>query len=321
MAPLAHSILPEDKPQIITTRVLAAPRELVWKVLTSPEHLKYFWGPDGFTNTFTKYDLQVGGEALFTMHGPDGKDWPNRFRFVTIDPPNLLVWNHDGGDDDGHRFKGELELFEEAGKTRIELRLNEASIAARDAIGKYAIVGGIQNIERLAAYVAPMADPMNKFEIERVFPVSQKRLFEVCSQVEHLKHWMSPAGMTTIKAEQDLKPGGHYHYGLATSDGHKMWGMVNYKEITPNSRLVYAQNFSDKDGGVTAHPLAPHWPMEMITIFDFIAEGASQTRLKITWINARISDEEAKTFAGAHAGMNQGWTGSLDKLYAYLTKS
>lgn len=321
MPVLAQSILPKDKPQIITTRVIAAPRELIWKVLTSPEHLKHFWGPDGFSNTFTKYDLRVGGEALFTMHGPDGKDWPNRFRFRTVDAPHLLVWDHDGGNDDGHRFKGELELFEENGKTRIELRLNEASIEARDAIGKYAVIGGIQNIERLAAYVAPMADPLNKFEIERVFAVSQKRLFEVCSQVEHLKHWMSPAGMTVIKAEQDLKPGGHYHYGLATSDGHEMWGMVNYKEITPNSRLVYAQNFSDKEGGVTAHPMAPNWPMEMITIFDFIPESENQTRLKITWINARISDEEAKTFAAAHAGMNQGWTGSLDKLYEYLTKS
>jgi uncharacterized protein YndB with AHSA1/START domain len=265
--------------------------------------------------------LEVGGEALFTMHGPDGKDWPNRFRFRVIEAPRLLVWDHDGGNDDGHRFRGELELWEESGKTRIELRLNEASIAARDAIGQYAIVGGIQNIERLAAYVAPMADPLNKFEIERVFPVSQRRLFEACSQVEHLKHWMSPAGMNVIKTEQDLKPGGHYHYGLATSDGHEMWGMVNYKEITPHSRLVYGQNFSDKDGGVTSHPMAPNWPLEMITIFDFIAEGANQTRLKITWINARVSDEEAKTFAGAHSGMNQGWTGSLDKLYNYLSKS
>ncbi len=321
MPQLAQSILPKDKPQIITTRVIAAPRELVWKVLTTPEHLKYFWGPDGFTNSFTKYDLRVGGEALFTMHGPDGKDWPNRFRFLTIDPPNLLVWNHDGGNDDGHRFKGELELFEEGSKTRVELRLNEASIEARDAIGKYAIIGGIQNIERLAAYVAPMADPLNKFEIERVFPVSQKRLFDVCSQVEHLKHWMSPAGMTTIKATQDLKPGGHYHYGIASPEGNEMWGMVNYKEITPNSRLVYAQNFSNRDGGVTAHPMAPNWPMEMVTILDFIPEAENQTRLKITWINARISDEEAKTFKSAHAGMKQGWTGSLDKLYEYLTKS
>jgi uncharacterized protein YndB with AHSA1/START domain len=321
MPSLSQCIMPADRPQIITSRVIAAPRQLVWKVLTMPKHLQHYWGPDGFTNAFTKYDLKVGGEALFTMHGPDGKDWPNRFKFLTIDPPNLLAWNHDGGDDDGHRFKGELELFEEGGKTRIELRMTEANIAQRDAVGKFAMEGSIQNLERLAAYVAPMADPLNKFEIERVFVVSQKRLFETCSQVEHLKQWMSPAGMTTIKAEQDLKPGGFYHYGLAMPDGTEMWGMVKYKEITPHSRLVYSQNFSDKDGGVTSHPMAPDWPQEMVTIFDFIPEGEKQTRLKITWINARVSDAEAKTFAAAQAGMTSGWTGSLDKLQSYLAQN
>lgn len=321
MTGLATTFLPADKPQIITTRLLNAPRELVWKVLTTPEHLKHFWGPDGFTNSFKSYDLREGGEARFTMHGPDGKDWPNRFVFLTINAPHLLRWKHDNGGEGeiNHQFIGELELIEEEGKTRIELRVNESSMEARDAIVKYALEGGRQNLERLAAYVAPMADSLNRFEIERVFPVSQKRLFDVCSQVEHLKHWMSPAGTTMIKAAQDLKPGGTYHYGLAMEDGNEMWGMLHYKEISPYSRLVYAQNFSDKDGGVTAHPMDPTWPLEMQTIFKFIAEGPNQTRLKIIWINARVSDEEAKTFAKSHGGMTQGWTGSLDKLYAYLS--
>jgi uncharacterized protein YndB with AHSA1/START domain len=320
MTGLSTTVLPKDKPQIITTRLLNAPRELVWKVLTTPEHLKHFWGPDGFTNSFKSYDLRVDGEARFTMHGPDGKDWPNRFVFLTVDAPRLLRWKHDNGGEGevNHQFIGEIELTDENGKTRIELRLNESSMEARDAIAKFALEGGRQNLERLAAYVAPMADPLNRFEIERVFPVSQKRLFEVCSQVEHLKHWMSPSGMTVIKATQDLKPGGTYHYGLAMADGKEMWGMVSYKEITPHSRLVYAQSFSDNNGGLTAHPMAPSWPLEVVTVFDFIPEGPNQTRLKIVWTNARVSDEEAKTFANAHGGMTQGWTGSLDKLYAYV---
>lgn len=323
MSRLSQTTMPKDKPQIITTRLIAASRELIWQCLTMPEHLQHFWGPDGFTNAFAKYDLRVGGEALFTMHGPDGKDWPNRFKFITIEPPHLLRFEHDNGGDSAidHKFLGEIELTDEAGKTRVELRMTEKDIATRDAVGKYAVEGGIQNLERLAAYVAPMANPLNKFEIERVFAVSQKRLFEVCSTVEHLKQWMSPAGMTTIKAEQDLKPGGFYHYGLATADGHEMWGMIKYKEITPYSRLVYAQSFSDKDGGITAHPMAPTWPMEMLTVFDFISEGENQTRLKISWINTRVSDDEANTFHAAHAGMTGGWTGSLDKLQHYLSQN
>lgn len=323
MTGLARTILPADKPQIITTRVLNASRELVWTVLTTPEHIKHFWGPDGFTNSIKQMDVKVGGQWLFTMHGPDGTNYPNRIIYRTVTPKSYLAFDHDGGEDDvsGHRFLGEIELFEEGTKTRIELRMTEATMEARDAVAPYAVEGGRQNLERLAAYLAPMANPLNKFVIERSYPVSQKRLFEACTKIEHLKEWMSPAGTKVIRATQDLKPGGNYHYGIATADGHEMWGMVHYKVITPYSQLVYAQNFSDKDGGVTTHPKAPDWPREMETVFDFLPEGENQTRLRITWINAQVSDAEAATFIGAHDGMRQGWTGSLDSLHNHLTKN
>ncbi len=320
MSLLSQSILPKERPLIITTRLIAAPRELVWKVLTTPEHLKHFWGPDGFTNSFKTYDLRVGKEARFTMHGPDGKDWSNRFVFLTIDPPHLLRWNHDnGGEGDwDHKFTGEMELTEEGDKTRIELRVIEPSIESRDAIAVYAIDGGLQNLDRLAAYVAPMAQEKNLFVIERSFPVSQERLFRAFTDVKEMTQWYAPAGMKTIKAEQDLKPGGIYHYGLSSDQGQEMWGKVTYKEITPPSRLVYRQSFSDPAGGLTRHPMAPTWPMEMLTIMDFIPEGTTQTRLKISWIYAGVDDAEGETFRSAHDGMNGGWTGTLDGLNAYL---
>jgi uncharacterized protein YndB with AHSA1/START domain len=192
MTGLAQTILPSDKPQIITTRLLNAPRDLVWKVLTSPEHIKHFWGPDGFTNSIKQMDVKVGGQWLFTMHGPDGKDWPNRIIYRTVTPPSYLAFDHDGGEDDvsGHRFLGELELFEEGKKTRIELRMTESSMAARDAVTQYAVAGGRQNLERLATYLAPMANPLNKFVIERSVPVSRQKLFEACaSQRVDVARW------------------------------------------------------------------------------------------------------------------------------------
>ena len=42
------------------SRVLNAPIELVWEVWTDPEHLKQWWGPDGFTNTITKMEMRKG---------------------------------------------------------------------------------------------------------------------------------------------------------------------------------------------------------------------------------------------------------------------
>jgi uncharacterized protein YndB with AHSA1/START domain len=322
MATLAQTILPKDKPQIITTRLIAAPRELVWKVLTTPEHLQHFWGPDGFTNTYKSFDLRVGGEARFTMHGPDGTNYPSRFVFLTVDPPRLLRFDHDnGGEGDfDHKFIGELELSEEDGKTRILLRAIERNIESRDAIAGFAVEGGRQNLDRLAAYVAPMAEAKNRFVIERSFPVSQERLFRACTNLKEMMQWFAPPGMTVIKAEQDLKPGGIYHYGLATGQGNEMWGKVTYKEIKPNSRLVYLQSFSDPQGGLTRHPMSPTWPQEMVTVMEFVPEGEKQTKLKISWIYAGVEQSEGEAFRAAHEGMNGGWTGTLDNLQAYLAK-
>jgi uncharacterized protein YndB with AHSA1/START domain len=179
----------------------------------------------------------------------------------------------------------------------------------------------LQNLDRLAAFVAPMAQEKNLFVVERLFPVSQERLFRACTDAKEMAQWFAPAGMKTIKAEQDLKPGGIYHYGLSSGQGNEMWGKVTYKEITPHSRLVYRQSFSDPQGGLTRHPMAPTWPMEMLTIVDFIREGEKQTRLKISWIYAGVDDAEGETFRGAHAGMSGGWTGTLDGLSIYLTNN
>ena len=322
MSLLSKTTLPKDKPQIITTRLVAAPRELVWKALTTPEHLQHFWGPDGFTNSYRQFDLKVGGQALFTMHGPDGTDYPNRFIFKTVEPPHLLCFDHDNGGEGpvDHKFIGELELTEEGGKTKVELRMTEKDIASRDAIAKYAVEGGLQNLDRLANFVAPMAAAKNLFVIERSFPVSQERLFHACSRVEDLKHWLASPGHTVFKAQQDFKPGGIYHYATRSPEGQEMWGIVTYREIKPNSKLVYTQSFSDPEGKITRHPMAPTWPSEMVTVMNFVPEGPKQTKLQISWIYAGVDDTEAATFHAAHEGMQGGWTGSLNVLEAYLKK-
>jgi uncharacterized protein YndB with AHSA1/START domain len=323
MTSIAQTILPADKPLIVTSRLLNAPRDLVWKVLTTPDHVKHFWGPDGFTNSIKEMNVKPGGQWLFTMHGPDGTDYPNRVVYHEVEAPCYMAFDHDGGEDapNDHRFKGEIELFEEGNKTRIEMRLLAANTAQRDMMVSFgATEGGRQNLDRLATYVAPMAAEKNLFQIARSFPVSQERLFQACTRVEDLKHWMAAPGMKVIKAEQNLKPGGTYHYGTASANGQEMWGKITYTEITPNSRLVYLQSFSDPQGGITRHPMAPTWPQELVTIVELIPEGPKQTRLRVSWVYAGIDDIEAQTFHAAHEGMKGGWSGTLDNLQAYLAK-
>ena len=79
--------------EIVTTRVFKAPRKLVYKAWTDPDHLKIWWGPKGFTNTFDLFDLRVGGKWVFTMHGPERGNYRNECTFVAVREPELLVWD------------------------------------------------------------------------------------------------------------------------------------------------------------------------------------------------------------------------------------
>jgi uncharacterized protein YndB with AHSA1/START domain len=78
------------------TRLINAPRELVWKMWTEPEHIRHWWGPKGFTNTISKMDVRVGGEWEFVMHGPDGTDYPNKHTYIEVVKPEKLVMTHMG---------------------------------------------------------------------------------------------------------------------------------------------------------------------------------------------------------------------------------
>lgn len=76
------------------TRTFKAPIELMWEVWTKPEHIANWWGPSGFNNTMHIMDFQEGGEWKFTMHGPDGTNFPNRSIFKEIIPHKKIVFEH-----------------------------------------------------------------------------------------------------------------------------------------------------------------------------------------------------------------------------------
>ena len=135
-----------------------------------------------------------------------------------------------------------------------------------------------------------------------------------------MKEWWGPKGVTITRSEMDLRPGGSYHYAMRTPDGNTMWGKFVYREITPPSRMVFVSSFSDEAGGVTRHPMARTWPLEMLSIFSFEEEGG-KTRFTVRWSPLNASEEERAAFAAGHASMQQGWGGTLDKLAAFLAKA
>jgi uncharacterized protein YndB with AHSA1/START domain len=159
-----------------------------------------------------------------------------------------------------------------------------------------------------------------EFVISRVFDAPRDLVWKVFTDPEHMKHWWGPKGFTVTQSKMDLRPGGTFHYSLRGPDGNAMWGKMVYREITPRSRIVFVNSFSDEAGGVTRHPMAPTWPLEMLSTFLFEEQGG-KTKFTVKWSPLNATEEERATFAAGHGSMTQGWTGTLDQLAAYLTKA
>jgi uncharacterized protein YndB with AHSA1/START domain len=151
---------PEEARSIVIERLIGAPRELVFKVFATAEHLAHWWGPTGFSITTFAFDFQPGGVWRFVMHGPDGRDYQNRLVFQVIEPPARIVTRHGGGDDvepASHEMRVSLEP--DGDKTRLTWRLVFKSIAERDRIAREygAVEGGQQTVGRLADYAAELS--------------------------------------------------------------------------------------------------------------------------------------------------------------------
>ena len=143
--------------EMVLSRIVDAPRELVFDVWLDPEHVGRWWGPNGFRTTTHEMDPRPGGVWRFTMHGPDGTDYGNRIVYLDIERPERLVYRHSGeaGTEDV-RFHTTVTFTMEGTQTRVTLRSLFESAAERDrVVEKYgAIEGGEQTLARLATYVA-----------------------------------------------------------------------------------------------------------------------------------------------------------------------
>ncbi|HZP77998.1 MAG TPA: SRPBCC domain-containing protein [Pseudolabrys sp.] len=148
--------------EVTITRVYDAPRSLVFKMWTDPQHMAQWWGPQGFTNPVCELDVRPGGRMYVVMHGPAGtdfdRDFPMSGTFHEIVAPERLVFTSVAEDDNGnpHLEAYTVVTFEDlGGKTR--LTVSTKAIGISDAAP--AMLGGMeagwtQSLEKLAALPA-----------------------------------------------------------------------------------------------------------------------------------------------------------------------
>src|SRR6201747_1299660 len=137
--------------EIVITRVISAPRELVFEAFTEVRHLSRWWGPEGFTTTTRAFEFRVGGEWDFVMHGPDGTDFQEWISWTEIVPPERIALLHSESRDDPNAFQQVLTFTADGAATMIAMRTVFPTKEMRDqAVEKYhAIEGGTQTLNNL----------------------------------------------------------------------------------------------------------------------------------------------------------------------------
>jgi uncharacterized protein YndB with AHSA1/START domain len=159
------------------------------------------------------------------------------------------------------------------------------------------------------------------FVISRVLDAPRDFVWQCFTDVERMKQWWGPKGVKIIKADMDFRIDGTYHYAMQPPGGDVMWGKFVYREIAPPERIVFINSFSDEAGGVTRHPMAPDWPLRMLSTFTFEEVAGGKTRFTVRWSPFEGTEREVAVFDAGRQSMTMGWSGTMEQLEAYLAKA
>lgn len=153
----------ENATTLVITRMLKAPRALVWTMFSDPYHLAQWWGPKGFTNRVDKLDFRTGGSWLHVMIGPDGKEYPTDNDIVEVTPPSRIVFRNAPadpkifGDNPPPGFTKALSFAEIEGGTLLTLVCTFDRPEHKDAVIRRGFsLGTNESFDKLEAHLATL---------------------------------------------------------------------------------------------------------------------------------------------------------------------
>jgi uncharacterized protein YndB with AHSA1/START domain len=314
----------KNKPnELYITRIYDAPVKMVWDAWVDPKKVAKRWGPRGFTLTSHSKDVKTGGTWSYTMHGPDGVDYPNTTKYLEVEKYKRMVYDHGGHEDRPPLFRVTVDFIDLGGKTKMEMTMALATAEAAAETKKFIKkAGGDSTWDRLAEYLSEDSSGKDIFVINRTFEAPLNVMFEMFTDPKHFSKWLAPIGMEMKFIRADIKPGGSTFYYMEGDMGQgksRLYGKAQYLEIKRPNHLKYTQQFCDEKENITRHPMAPTWPETMLTTVTLNEESPSRTRVTVQWeVHGDANTAERETFNKAKPGMSQGWGGSFEKLEEYL---
>ncbi len=148
--------------ELVVSRLVDAPRELVFQVFTDPKHVVHWWGPRDFKNVVHEIDIRPGGVWRFDMHGW-GQVFPNKIVYQEIVEPERIVLVH-GNDvpnmeDDEDTFQNIITFEAKGKKTLVTMKavFRSAEYLRKVIKENHAVEGGQQTMDKLEEYLLTLA--------------------------------------------------------------------------------------------------------------------------------------------------------------------
>lgn len=261
------------------TRVYEAPVSAVWDAWTDPEQVAKWWGPRGFTLTTHSKDLRVGGHWHYTMHGPDGTDYPNRTIYHEVEEGKRLVYDHGGYEDRPPLFRVTVVFKSLGDKTKMEMTMAFPTPEDADQSKKFIKkAGGNGTWDRLAEYLEKTSSGQDIFVINRSFEAPLETVFSMWSDEKQLSPWLSHQELVIQSLSDEA------------ADLKTLSGQIARADRARSVHVLFAV----EEGGQTRVTLMCR-PLEA------------------------SSPEELKAFVQEKPSMAQEWTESFDRLEIYMT--
>ncbi len=299
----------KKKPTLVLTRLIAAPRERVFKAWTDPEQFAYWWGPHTFTAPKVKLDARPGGKIDVFMQGPKGSPWQNPYpmggEFREVSPYDRLVFTSTLPDGKGGldiENLNEVDFRDKDGKTELTLTVTvlQATPAVKSALAGME-QGWSQSLEKLDALSSGRIEK----HVHLAAPVA--RVWRALTDHREFGAWFGVALEGPFQAGKPAR-------GRITHPGyeHVTWNAV-VQDVVPESLFSFTWHPYGIDPKVD-------YSKETPTLVEFrLSAGPAGAHLIV--VESGFDDVPAARRAEAFRMNDGGWTVQLENIAAYLAKN
>lgn len=147
------------------------------------------------------------------------------------------------------------------------------------------------------------------YELERVFAAPRALVWKTWTDPGLLARWYGP-NVETIIHKLDVKTGGQWLTEMKMGE-RSGYQRADYIDVDEPDRLVCVMSSTDADWNLTANPMMPDWPRQLLTTITFEDAPGGKTKMCLTWVPHEASDAEIACFAGAIAGAGKGWAAGM----------